>query len=1288
MDWADEFLAEREADLWTPPKDFPRGLTPGDAFFQRYGGSVVGQGLEVVLASASQKPSAQTMRDAYRKRWDGRGSPVLVVVGYPATSSSQLPATSSPPTSASQQPTSPQQPTSLPPAGSRMTTTLLALCGPTGDNPSVLFDQDVAQIERLADCALAQPDQLAAIRMLQKVQGSLAAPRHMQLDAGLRNMGLLATQELRSGLPQRSDWPEAQAAGRSVMGLRGRRLAEGLGFRIEQHANHVHLLKVDGHSRAAAVFCNDDEPFDAPARRFDHLTPVSLALAHADMHGADWVVLTRGSEIRLYAARPDTGVGRKGRTETFVEANLALLSDEQAGYLHLLFSAAALDEDGIIEEILESSDRFAADLAVRLRDRVYDETVPALAAAVAARMGPDPAPEDLRAAYEQVMVILFRLLFVAYAEARDLFPYTSNTRYADHSLTRLVARLTEDQRSRQPRYDQSATSMWTDIKALWAAVDTGNVAWALPAYNGGLFARDREVSASGAAIEAMAPLTDAELAPALSSMLIDDSAEGVGPVDFRSLSVRTFGTIYEGLLESQLSLAEQDLAVRRLGKDSAPTFVPAADGDEVEVPAGSVYFHNRSGVRKSTGSYFTKPFAVKHLLDHALEPALDDHLERLDALAAADDTAGVEQAFFDFRCADIAMGSGHFLVAAVDRIERRLTGWLSRNPVPASGVNAQLRRLQTAAIAALGDFATDDKIETGLLLRRQVARHCIYGVDLNRVAVELARLSIWVHTFVPGLPLSFLDHNLVQGNSLTGIGTLDEVLRIFEPGADPDTVSFTRIQLEQMLAESEGSLKRLARTADATKDEIAEAREAYKEAREAVQPAIAIFDVVAAHRANAGDLPENFDPAALIALADSDAVRAAVASLKPVHFPAVFPEVFLRERRSGFDCLIGNPPWEKVVADREVWWGMHLPGVRSLPVAKRRASIDDLERRRPDLAFEFDEAKDAAESLKLVLRAAFPNLGSGQTDLYKAFSWANLELARHGGRVGIVLPRTAVSDAGMAKWRAHCLKRRAEPSRAEPSRAEPSQAKPSQAKPSQAKRSEFIRADVGSHAHQPQGLGVRGGSQLLHGGAADGHAILTVATCLNTGQWAFDDVDGRYTVALVAVRKANPRSEPWGRLRRSRRRRQRHRSSDSDISRPGKLAGSLLQVAKGRPGTGPRVGISALVELCGVPAGSQPGSVPGVAQNETASPFRRQRPRQQRRAHGRGGGASEMEIPASPGRLQRHDRPPPLLPRRRTWRFRAVAELHATHDRGLFVNDDGSSARSANSMPPTTGGSS
>jgi type II restriction/modification system DNA methylase subunit YeeA len=176
----------------------------------------------------------------------------------------------------------------------------------------------------------------------------------------------------------------------------------------------------------------------------------------------------------------------------------------------------------------------------------------------------------------------------------------------------------------------------------------------------------------------------------------------------------------------------------------------------------------------STGSYFTKPFAVEHLLDHALEPALDDHVARLRAHLDAGDDAAAAGAFFDFRCADIAMGSGHFLVAAVDRIEARLSGFLALNPIPA--VTIELDRLRSAAYEALGELADGVEIETTSLLRRQVGRRCIYGVDRNETAVELARLAIWIHTFVPGLPLSFLNHNLVVGDSLTGIGTIDEAL--------------------------------------------------------------------------------------------------------------------------------------------------------------------------------------------------------------------------------------------------------------------------------------------------------------------------------------------------------------------------------------------------------------------------------------------------------------------------------------------------------------------------------
>lgn len=404
---------------------------------------------------------------------------------------------------------------------------------------------------------------------------------------------------------------------------------------------------------------------------------MSHALAVADQQNVPWVVLTRSAEIRLYAARADTGVGRKGRAETFVEVNLSLLPEEQAAYLYLLFSADALAPEGTIEEILADSERFATDLAVRLRERVYFETVPTLARAIARRINGHPTDEDLAHAYEQVMVILFRLLFVAYAEDKDLLPYRTNSRYADHSLSRIVRRLVEDRHAGREAYDEGSEDLWEDVTQLWRAVDKGQPTWGVPPYNGGLFSADPATTPAGAAL-ADVRLNDAEFGPALAAMLIDEGPEGIGPVDFRSLSVREFGTIYEGLLESQLSVAPSDLTV-----DAKGNYRPARTGDDVLVPEGTVYFHNRSGARKDSGSYFTKPFAVEHLLDHALEPALDDHLARLDDLREQGDDARLADAFFDFRCADIAMGSGHFLIAAVDRIEARLSAHLALNPIPA-----------------------------------------------------------------------------------------------------------------------------------------------------------------------------------------------------------------------------------------------------------------------------------------------------------------------------------------------------------------------------------------------------------------------------------------------------------------------------------------------------------------------------------------------------------------------------------------------------------------------------
>ncbi|WP_419839815.1 Eco57I restriction-modification methylase domain-containing protein [Candidatus Poriferisodalis sp.] len=1012
----DDFLIDRDPQSWSAASGHPSSLVPAHLFVQ-----AAPNGLEVAVATAARKPTVGDLRSAWAARRQKRATPVLLVAFYPSPEA---------------------------PGGEQV-----ALCGPAGEQPVCHFGVEVSQAERLAEVALREPSHHAATRLLLAALPELDSPF-----PGLRNSGLLATQELTAGVPMRSDWASASTDSKGLLAHRGRRLVEGLGYEIATLATNASVLTIAGRREAIAVFCDDSEPFEAPSDRFDGMSPVSRALALADRENIDWVLLTRASEIRLYSARPGVGVGRKGRAETFVELNLSLLAAEQAGYLALLFSAEAISANGSLHEVLAASERFAADLAVRLRKRIYFETVPALARAVASRLGVERhgdmsagevSEADLDSAYEQVMVILFRLLFVAYAEDKDLLPYRSNGRYADHSLTRLAQRLAQTEHSvhagpgsrlgsgrstgadpgptrndttadtaeeacAEAHFDERATDLWDDVRALWDAVNWGNDDWGVPAYNGGLFSDDPAVSPTGAAIAALR-LTNAEFGPALAAALVDHGAQGPGPVDFRSLSVREFGTIYEGLLESKLSVATDDLAVKQA--KGAEQYVPAGANDEVEVLAGEVYFHNLSGARKATGSYFTKPFAVEHLLDHALEPALDDHLARLDVLRDSGDDAGVAAAFFDFRCADIAMGSAHFLVAAVDRIEARLSAWLSLHPVPA--VTAELNRLRNTAMSQLGDLGDGVEIETGSLLRRQIARHCIYGVDKNRVAVELARLAIWVHTFVPGLPLSFLDHNFVHGDSLTGVASTEDGALAVRPKGDKSQPSLFVHQLENMIDAVVGPLERLARLNDADKAEVAAAREAHVAARAAVRTIDDVFDVATAVRAGMIEIQRDFDfaPGTIAALAHDPRVRDAIERLQPVHYPTTWPEVFSRGARSGFDCLVGNPPWEKVVVDREVWYGMHLPGVRSLPVAQRREQIDKLEADRPDLAVEFERERERAEFLKLILRAAFPRLGTGQTDLYKAFAWANLNLCRADGMLGVVLPRTAVSDAGMANWR-------------------------------------------------------------------------------------------------------------------------------------------------------------------------------------------------------------------------------------------------------------------------------
>jgi hypothetical protein len=230
------FLTEQPgARPWSFADSIPGGFTLS-AYYLGPGDSP----LEVAVAEAPHSPSPPDVRALWKRRQGGTPSPLLLVVLYPAS-----------------------QPTTA------------AICGPTGDPPTLVRDLDPANVERIAQTALAEPNRHAAVRFLVEVLGELESEL-----PGLRNEGLLATHELRSGVPTRADWAEACERSKGLLTKRGRDLVESLGFTVQPRDTTTFTLRAGPSETATAVaiFLDEQETFEGAGQRFDGNSPVSLAL--------------------------------------------------------------------------------------------------------------------------------------------------------------------------------------------------------------------------------------------------------------------------------------------------------------------------------------------------------------------------------------------------------------------------------------------------------------------------------------------------------------------------------------------------------------------------------------------------------------------------------------------------------------------------------------------------------------------------------------------------------------------------------------------------------------------------------------------------------------------------------------------------------------------------------------------------------------------------------------------------------------------------------------------------
>lgn len=651
----------------------------------------------------------------------------------------------------------------------------------------------------------------------------------------------------------------------------------------------------------------------------------------------DWAVLTNGRQWRVYYS------GTSHKLDSYYEIDLPTLLEtgdlEDFKYFYLFFRNQAFVEDrggkSFLDRVLEGSNTFSQELGDDLQDNIY-EAIKLLAEGFLKYPDNDLDPEeDLKLIHDSSLIYLYRLIFVLYAESegRDLLDTRNEIYYERYSLNTLKQEVVEELESGEPGYRDWQDDLWDRLDELFRLIDQGSRSRGIPeedlyvpAYNGGLFKTDPdEEDDRESRFLRNHKVGDSYLAEVIELLTRSEAHEGRGKVfvDYSSLDIRHLGSIYEGLLEYNLNVASEPMvAVRDDGEEwmTDDEFEEEDDYDDDDVvehaDEGDVYLTTDRGERKATGSYYTPEYVVQYIVENTLDPILEDIREGVVGQTTHSQDNFAEDfadRVFDLRILDPAMGSGHFLTNAVDHLAREI-------------IDAQEKQADDAGIE------TVDESHDIHWARRQVAQKCIYGVDLNSMAVELSKLSLWLRTLAAEQPLAFLDHHLKTGNSLVGsnIEEIDALERSSNGNGDNgpnSTLTDFGMTFEGTMEDLMSIKQDIIAIENEELDDIKEMEERYGEfeKNELRLRLEAIADVRTAEEFGV-DVPSGAYERMAPALKDEAEWRDVEATEwfaearelaereNFFHWRLEYPEAFYDEggderKNAGFDAVIGNPPY-------------------------------------------------------------------------------------------------------------------------------------------------------------------------------------------------------------------------------------------------------------------------------------------------------------------------------------------------------------------------------------------
>ncbi len=731
-------------------------------------------------------------------------------------------------------------------------------------------------------------------------------------------------------------------------------------------------------------------------------------------------ILTNGSLWRLI---PREHAPDQPRFQTYLECDLPRLLkeygqtedlEEREGLFqeflcfYLFFSPLAFHPTGprapLIQRAKTGSSEHRLGIGQDLRMRVFE----ALRLCIEGFLkhganGLDPSL-DLSLCREQSFIFLYRILFVIYAEDRQLLPYRVNRLYTDNrSLGRyrddIAAKLDRLRRHEAEDFSRDSTAIWEDLRSLFDLIDSGRRNYGVPAYNGGLF------DAAANEFLSSKKLSDWHVARVIDQLgrAVDENHPDTGlyRVDYRHLQIQHLGNIYEGLMELHPRIATETMVVirpraesRRLEEKTVKASEPLPNRHELTgdvYEPGDVYLLTDKGERRATGSYYTP----NHIVDYIVENTLAPLCERIDKelkgeIAAVErqlsEESGKKKAELEELLAslksdyddrilrlhilDPAMGSGHFLLRACQYLAEEIA---------------------THPYAADPDFDETQAEESALTFwKRRAVERCLYGVDMNPLAVELAKLALWLETVSRQQPLTFLDHHLRNGNSLVGghiaqLGVLPNVGELLENAFAKQVQE----KLPGMLASLEEILALPSDTPEQVKKKESLYRKTFDKAR---YPLLRVSDYWCStfylepstkdserYETILKDIdrPVRFRKMEKLAWFNRAIDRARQSDAVFFHWELEFPDVFLtdtgHQAEKGFDAIIGNPPYD-VLSEKEI--GHDLSAFKAYIESQ---SLYDPSR-------------------------------NGKNNLYKLFVCRALQLLADGGRMGFIVQMAILGD--------------------------------------------------------------------------------------------------------------------------------------------------------------------------------------------------------------------------------------------------------------------------------------